>query len=157
MRTPTHTYNSGIPKAPKILKPSAIGRRVEPATLLNLQLAIYFLGTTFGAHVTCYESYSTGASEHTSIFLSVLFLFLFCLFFFFFGFWGLRVCGCGCVCFCACECECICCSFHLNYPVADLLVTTWRCTILKHFVYHTVRSTIEYSLRVLFECSTILS
>lgn len=95
--TETHTH---IPKAPKILKPSAIGRRVEPATLLNLQLAIYFLGTTFGAHVTCYESYSTGASEHTSIFLSVLFLFLFYLIFFFW-FLGLT---CGWVWLCVFLC-----------------------------------------------------
>jgi len=60
------------------------------------------------------------------------------------------------------ECECICCSFHLNYPVADLLVTKWRCTILKQFEF-TVQSTIkceyecECSLSAPFEWSTIPS
>lgn len=71
----THTV-WGTVRAMPILKPTAIGRRVEPATLFSLQLAIYFLGATFGAHVTFYELYSTGAFEQSSIFL----------FFFCFGF-----------------------------------------------------------------------
>lgn len=70
----------GTVRAMPILKPTAIGRRVEPATLFSLQLAIYFLGATFGAHVTFYELYSTGAFEQSSIFL------------FFFLFW-FYVCG----------------------------------------------------------------
>lgn len=134
----THTVWGTVRDMP-ILKPTAIGRRVEPATLFSLQLAIYFLGATFGAQVTFYELYSTGAFEQSSIFMIFFFVLV------------LRVWQCER------ECECICCSFHLNYPAADLLVTTWRCTILKHFVSHTVGSTIEYALRALSEWSTILS
>jgi len=35
-------------------------------------------------------------------------------------------CGVDMALFSFYECQCICCSFHLNYPVADLLVTTCR-------------------------------
>lgn len=76
MRTHTHTVWDTA-RAMPILKPTAIGRRVEPATLFSLQLAIYFWGTTFGTHVTFYELYSTGAFKQSSIFLL---FFLLCFF-----------------------------------------------------------------------------
>lgn len=132
----THTVSDTVWAMP-ILKPTAIGRRVEPATLFSLQLAIYFWEQHLG-----HMSHSTSCIQREVLSIRVFS-------WFFFGF--------TCVGVCKRECECICCSFHLNYPAADLLVTTWRCTILKHFVSHTVGSTIEYALRALSEWSTILS
>lgn len=90
---------------------SSIGG-LEPATLLNLQLAIYLF--SFGGCVQHLGHMSQG----------------------FESFMGARECLFECLFFYECECECICCSFHLNYPVADLPVTTWRCAILKHFISH---------------------
>jgi len=73
--------------------------------LFSIYNLLFIFGVTFAAHVTCFE-YSTGACE-CSFFPFLIFFILFY------------------------ECECICCSFHLNYPVADLLVRKWLCTILK--------------------------
>lgn len=39
-----------------------------------------------------------------------------------------------------CECECICCSFHLNYPAADPLVTTWRWRHIGTVSYPTIHN-----------------
>lgn len=134
----TYTVSDTV-RAMPILKPPAIGCRVEPATLFSLQLAIYFWEQHLG-----HMSHSTSCIQRELLSIRVFS-------WFFFGF------TCVGVSVCERECECICCSFHLNYPAADLLVTTWRCTILKHFVSHTVGSTIEYALRALSEWSTILS
>lgn len=120
MRAHTHTLWVRR-QPPKYLTQS---NRTTSRTSYSAQFTTCYL--FFGNNIwgTCHKLRVAfnGCFSAYEYFPSVLFLFLCFLFFICFFFLGF-----------ACECECICCSFHLNYPVADLLVTTWRCTILKQF------------------------